>query len=382
MATRGMMSLMPVSAWLLVALAVPWQKEEVLTPGITYRAAQYHQEGIGPLSLHAIEFDPRTPGIDLVPVRALDAVAGKETVSSMAARSNAIAAINAAYFVVMGPLAGAPVAAYQMDGKLLSASSRQVATGIPNAPLSGNAERTALVICRTAGEEEKLEMNRVRFAASVTTAEGESTAIDGLNRPRGGDDLVLYTAAIGRTTRSERAGVEILVDAASIVARMEQGFGDMAIPAGGRVLSASGSAADWMRRNVRLGDTLHIRSGLTRNGCEARDVVAAGPLLVRDGQAVTESEGFRHEGTRNPRTAIARLRGGSILLLVADGRQAASIGLTTAELARILLSLGAEEAMNLDGGGSSTMVVRGRVVNSPSDRKERPVSDALVLRTR
>ncbi len=371
-------------AFLLLALPVPWQKERILVPGITYRSAQYTQEGLGPLSVHVIEFDPRTPGVDLVPVRARDSLAGKETVSSIAARTNAIAAINAAYFVVMGAFAGAPVAAYQLNGKLLAASATRVATGIPGAPLSGNPERTALVVCQTEGEAEKIEMDRVRFAASVTAADGESTRIDGLNRPRESNDLVLYTEALGPAARSGSDGVEAALDASSTVVRMEQGFGNLAIPAGGAVLSASGPAADWIRRHVHLGDNVRIDHAIVRahgaTGCQARDVIAAGPLLIRNGAIVTASEGFLHEKNRNPRTAIARTGRGTILLFVVDGRQPSSVGMTTAELAQTLLSLGAVEAMNLDGGGSSAMVIDGRVVNSPSDKRERPVSDALILR--
>lgn len=381
-----MMIAMALLAWFLLALPVPWQKEEVLVPGVTYRAAQYGQEGIGPLALHVVEFDPRTAGIDLLPVRALDAITGKETVSSIAARSNAIAAINGAYFVVMGAFAGAPVSAYQLDGRLLAASATQVATGIPGAPLSGNPERTALVICRTPDEIEKLEMDRVRFAASVTAADGESTSIDGLNRPRGAEDLVLYTSAVGRSTLSDSSGIEAALDSNWVVVRLEQGFGNVAILKDGAVLSAAGRAADWIRLHLRLGDAVRVDYGIARaraeGACPARDIVAAGPLLVRNGEPVTASEGFLHEKNRNPRTAIARTQSGSILLVVADGRQPASVGLTIPELARILLMLGAVEAMNLDGGGSSTMVINGRVVNSPSDRRERPVSDAFVLKKR
>jgi exopolysaccharide biosynthesis protein len=72
---------------------------------------------------------------------------------------------------------------------------------------------------------------------------------------------------------------------------------------------------------------------------------------------------------------------GRILLVAVDGRQPAkSVGMTIAELTALLLELGAVEAINMDGGGSTAMVVRGRVVNSPSDPAgERPVGDALLV---
>ena len=65
--------------------------------------------------------------------------------------------------------------------------------------------------------------------------------------------------------------------------------------------------------------------------------------------------------------------------MVADGRSSRSAGMTLPELARYLIQLGADRAMNFDGGGSSEMVVNGAVKNRPSDGAERPVRVALGL---
>jgi exopolysaccharide biosynthesis protein len=72
---------------------------------------------------------------------------------------------------------------------------------------------------------------------------------------------------------------------------------------------------------------------------------------------------------------------GRVLLVTVDGRQPElSVGMTIAELAALLIELGAVEAANMDGGGSTTMAVRGKVVNSPSDLTgERAVGDALLV---
>jgi exopolysaccharide biosynthesis protein len=84
----------------------------------------------------------------------------------------------------------------------------------------------------------------------------------------------------------------------------------------------------------------------------------------------------------HPRTAVASLAGGHALLLTADGRRAPDrVGLALSDLAALLIELGAREAINLDGGGSTAMVVDGKLVNFPSDATgERPVSDAIVVR--
>ncbi len=116
------------------------------------------------------------------------------------------------------------------------------------------------------------------------------------------------------------------------------------------------------------------------------DAVGGGPVLVEGSrQRITwEEEVFFGSGIgtpemRNPRTAVGYTADGEVLLLVVDGRQAASRGASLIELAEILLDLGAVEAVNLDGGGSSTMVVGETLVNRPSDGSERAVASALLL---
>ncbi len=84
---------------------------------------------------------------------------------------------------------------------------------------------------------------------------------------------------------------------------------------------------------------------------------------------------------RHPRTALARLESGKILLVTVDGRQPGiSVGMSLQALAELLLEFGAVDAINLDGGGSTTMVVHNKIVNKPSDQTgERPVSDAILV---
>jgi exopolysaccharide biosynthesis protein len=85
--------------------------------------------------------------------------------------------------------------------------------------------------------------------------------------------------------------------------------------------------------------------------------------------------------TWHPRTAIGRAIDGKVLLVTVDGRQPAlSAGMSLEMLAKLLREFGAQDAANLDGGGSTTMYLLGKVVNSPSDKTgERPVSDAILL---
>ncbi len=115
--------------------------------------------------------------------------------------------------------------------------------------------------------------------------------------------------------------------------------------------------------------------------------VGGGPVLVEDGQRriTWEAEVFFGSGIGDttalqPRTAVGYTPAGELLLVVADGRQTASAGLTLVELADLFIGLGAVEALNLDGGGSSTMVAAGSLVNRPEGGTgQRQVASALVL---
>jgi len=111
--------------------------------------------------------------------------------------------------------------------------------------------------------------------------------------------------------------------------------------------------------------------------------LGAGPRLIRDGEVAQEAlsgfEGFSHGGQKHPRTAVAITHGGLMLLVTIDGRTG-PLGMTFAEEAEFLIGLGVVDAMNLDGGGSTTMWLDGTgVVNVPSDGYERHVHSILAV---
>jgi hypothetical protein len=122
-------------------------------------------------------------------------------------------------------------------------------------------------------------------------------------------------------------------------------------------------------------------------------VLGPGPRLLRGGRVAVaaSAEGFdppqapaffrSFVAGRNARTLAGVRPDGKLLLVTVDGRRPGwSVGMTLTEAARLMRSLGATDALNLDGGGSSTMIVRGEVVNRPSDRVgERPVSNGLFV---
>ena len=115
----------------------------------------------------------------------------------------------------------------------------------------------------------------------------------------------------------------------------------------------------------------------------AQDVLSFGPALVENGEiSVSVNDEVGRAMASNPRTAIAVIDELHYLLVVSDGRTSESEGLSLYELAAYLQSKGVQTAYNLDGGGSSTMVFNGRVVNNPTSGrsiKERSVSDIVYV---
>ena len=121
---------------------------------------------------------------------------------------------------------------------------------------------------------------------------------------------------------------------------------------------------------------------LLENG--ALQVFSFGPVLLEDGSiSVTENEEVGMAMASNPRTAIGYLGKNHYVFVVSDGRTSESAGLSLYELASFMKSLGVSDAYNLDGGGSSTMVFKGEVINTPTTNghssEERAVSDILYI---
>jgi len=230
----------------------------------------------------------------------------------------------------------------------------------------------------------------LKFSGYIESARGHRHAIDGVNRPRGADELIVYTPEFHRTTLTTPDGLEIIAQRNRIIGIREGG--SSVIPAYGFVISAAGRARDWALTHLRNGSPVRIElklipveSEIAEAWKRASFIVGGGPQLIKDARITitTESEGIaaRFASDRHPRTAIAKLKDGRILLATIDGRQpGVSVGMTLAELASLLLEFGAVDGINLDGGGSTTMVINGKLVNAPSDQTgERAVSDALLI---
>lgn len=363
----------PLCVLFVLCVSVSAQQWKSVANGVEY--AEVRREFSGkPVDINLLRLDLKKVRLDVH--HAMDAAIGMEPTSSIAARHKAIAAINAGFFRLDKSQFGGDAAGILMiDGQLLSEPEKDRIQIL----IDNRRDRTNVLFART--------------ALSLAVKIGKATVdLTGINRERKKDDVVIYTPEFGPTTLSGNDGIEI-VAARGKVASVSTGVGNSVIPANGFVISASGSFRDALIEAVRNSSPVSIIrrwDGLPSEVSGNRaglDITNGVPLLIRNSKIdITweqEKTTKSFVETRHPRTAVAKLKDGKFLMITADGRSEASGGIGLQDLAEYLLSLGAIDAMNLDGGGSTTMFLDGKVVNHPSDKEgERKVSDVIIVTLR
>jgi exopolysaccharide biosynthesis protein len=328
-------------------------------------------------------------------------VARRETTSSIAAKLGAVVAVNAGFFVTADAdgFQGVPsgLAAYDGQVQALSAGSR-----------------AALVLNGSAPP--RIE----NLLSTVTVHAGDAShPVEGFNRKPGlirdcgrpnarptseprqdftctsQDELVLFTAEFGAAL-PPGPGTQVTLDDTGQVRSIGPLGGT--VPAGGSVIDGIGGSADWLTAHAPVGSRLTVDEQIRDTSGKKVSlghggIVSAAPVLLRDGRpaidAATEgvvdpkdlSFGYAWAEQRQPRTMAGLDARGRLLLVTVDGRRpGVSEGVTLEEGAALMRSLGAVDAINLDGGGSTAMAVQGALVNKPSDSAgERAIGDAVVV---
>lgn len=368
-------------------------------PGVEYAQAA-HRLGNDPVKINLIRLDLSKVRLDVH--HAFDQAIGTETTSSIAKRKGAIAAINAGFFRLdKSEFAGDAVGTLMIDGELLSESLNRRATLVA----VNQAKQTNILIGH--------------FSTSIAFGferGRDLISISGINRERKNGEIILYDSRFGKISRSSLAAVELVFSEcekprsrlemrAAVCREVEvvRNGARRAIPERGFIVSIDPAAVEGLAtaerelglRALRRKGRPFIRflfrdelTGLVLAADDNTDIVGGIPQLIKDSHIdITwqeEKAGRSFVEARHPRTAVAKLKDGKFLMITVDGRQpGVSVGMNLHELAEYLLSLGATDAMNLDGGGSTTMFLDGKVVNTPSDREgERKVSDAIVVTLR
>ncbi|MDQ3986018.1 MAG: phosphodiester glycosidase family protein [Actinomycetota bacterium] len=325
----------------------------------------------GPNRISVLRIDPST-SLTMDVALSNNELPGRETVRSMAARHEAVAAINGNF----GNSWGRPLGLLAEDGSLKTS------------PLSPGG---AFAISR---RETASYIGRPDLSVTAENLDSGSTwQVSNWNDEYPGPNSISgYTNDGGARLRPPEDSCAVRLGAASALAWQAGKRGvartyrvervrcsrDPIYPGKGIVLAADRGSRG-ARRLATASVGQRVRLGWTTGWAGVMDAMGGTPVLMKDGGVVIEPcSGYVCQ--RHPRTGVGITASGDVLLVTVDGRQRESIGMTVVEFARLFKYLGATSALNLDGGGSSTMVLKGRVVNSPSDPSgERPVVSALLV---
>jgi exopolysaccharide biosynthesis protein len=340
------------------------------------------------------EVTPIAPGIELISVTRLDkrgwleadvlaakvddestgasllspGVTDRETISNLAESDGSVAGVNGDFFDIGNT--NAPVGAEIGEGVL----------GKSSAP---GHENTISV-----DKDGLARLARVALTGTVSLPDRDHpfTALNHYAIPA--DSIGLYTPVWGDASREDvvnsASRVREVTVRNNIVTAIATSVDAGTIPDDGYVLVGRGAGADTLS-TLSKGDTVAVSYEPKTDVDAALDVaVGGGTVLLRDGNLPPNLD----DGRLEPRTAVGVTADGSTLYLLAvDGRQRDSRGVSLHELGKLLRAFGASDALNLDGGGSTTLVAREpgesgvRTRNDPSDGAERPVSNGLGLDT-
>lgn len=351
------------------AYAQTWEKP--LAPGLTYRT---DVDTSLPRVVHAVRFSVGSPAVKAAPelselkVYSDSAYRGRETIGTLVKRVGAVAGINADFF----PPSGDPLGLMVRGGELIS---------LPH------PERSAFAWGATG-----VAIGKARSSITLKPELGDAIPIDIFNQECGLNDVGLFSETAGlafakppfvRAVLDLGRGTLSPSGEAEGVVRSVASDGNVNVPPGTLVLAATGPK---MALVQALRPGTRVRLTWNTEGFDWQkypNAVGGGPLLLRDGRSAltADAEGFTKgfiEG-RHPRSAVGRTPEGDVWFVTVDGRQPMSVGASLEELAGIMKGLGCTDAVNLDGGGSTTLHILGVTVNRPSDGRERAVANGVLF---
>jgi hypothetical protein len=362
-----------------------------VTPGVTYKDIRHG--GSTPQSVRVLEMNLADP-YTKVEVGVPDPLSKRATVTSQAkadtrAGHAVVGAVNAGFFHFDSSL---PAYLLAVDNTIMN-------LGVIS---SGFDEYMSVPTAFGVAADGKPQIDQFAYQSTFSHSGGQ-LPISSINKARGTNEVILYTSQFSyESTRTNSYGMEIVVTKASklvdqglqfgetvtgtVQAVTPYGAGNSSIPKDGFVLSVQGGTLAASLKDLKPGDPIQLTVDIDPKWKNAQYILASGPMLVKDGKvSMTIDSNSSRAKERNPRTAVAVSKDRSkVFFVTVDGRQSGyAKGMTLPEFAEYLVSLGADRALNLDGGGSTAIAVRkpgniyATLANSPSQTAERAVSTTL-----
>lgn len=365
---------------------VPKEDDEVtqITPGVIH----IRRVTDDPLKINILLFDITAPQFDVRPALGDGWLKGHTRTSTMATQNRALAAVNGDLFDGAGIPQG-----------LTIINARVVMPPKHRATFAWTKDRKPFIGYFTDGWT---------WGTEVIAANGERRQVADLNRPCPEDQVCLYNEFV-RVAPDVWGDIKVFLRPDGTVWRISEER-KQRIESGIRVLYGSGEGADWLRENMVQDEPVELVIQTNHPLSNIRQAISGGPILLQRGKFVQDClcklfdcravtgeeestemlcEDFdtswkesHYEWVQMPRTAIGfDVLQQTLIVVVVDGYQLGySRGIRQDELADLMLEFGAYDAMELDGGGSTTMVLKDKIMNRPSDNTgERHIADSLLF---
>lgn len=350
--------------------------ESTRTIGPDMVQTTYDVEGsLGVQKVYKLEMDPYNDFFKVATSLSNGKVMGHQTTTGMAntlytGGNPVVGAINGDFYDIPS---GVPIGMMIMDGEIVATSSNWNAIGFKG------SDQTVI---GTPGFD-------ISFSADSMAT--ESVKINHVNKNRSVSDLILYTPKYAENTRTNEYGTEVILKVASgrpeagktmtaVVEEIVDDRGSTALREGFVVLSGHGEKRDKLKA-LKVGETVSLNFTVNSPWENTIEAIGGRDILLKNGVV---QEGL--DNSKNPRTAIGVKSDGKIVAVSVDGRQAGfSEGISLRDLAVMMKEMGVVNALNLDGGGSTTFATRQPgeegvvLVNSPSDGKERANANGLLF---
>jgi len=306
-----------------------------------------------PVKINVIEINSNlNPDLKLTPTLASETLNRKSTITSIAKRNNSLVVINGTFFK---PATGVPLGTLMIDKKMYTGPIyNRVAMGI---------------------FDNRYDMARVQLDATLK-AHDCTIKVDNINQPRTlSTHVIAYTKEWGKVAPiSPKYGKQIAIQDNKVI---EVSTSPLAIPENGFVIVGPAQKLDQFADKKKV----ELKISTIPDWYDVKHIIGGGPYLVKDNQVYVDmsEQKLGSIGGRNPRSAIGYTADNNLIMVVVDGRENDSIGMTLTELANFMKSIGCYNAMNLDGGGSTVMYVDGKIVNSPQVKGGIALSNALSI---
>jgi exopolysaccharide biosynthesis protein len=339
------------------------------------------------LVINILKVDIKRPDLTIRAVKANELLGTKETTSQMFERYrlsgfNVIAAINADFFEANG----------EVISNMISNGEIVKAVKFSDSPFNEFTNSQLAV-----DNNDNLFIDQFVYSGNLILPNGISEEINRVNSKPDSNSIVLYNRFQGKITPDlpkDWFVVDFVMfplsstgDTLIYLTNGKTTFRNFEVPKDGLVLSANNKYGHYLDREIQVGDTIKIVNEFSPKIRNLKSLVGGWPVLVKDGQNMIRRnpslEGVteKFSENRHPRSGIGfSADKNTFYMITVDGRQQSSKGMTLLEFANLMVTEGIYYGLNLDGGGSTTMAINGKVVNNPSDATgERLVGNSLLI---